>query len=169
MSNNWYWQFLQQNISNICVTHCKSAANFLIKMSDQCYWFANFLQKKCFCRVIRLILASFAKNILATFVSHCALVRQIFLEKCLINAFDLLIFYKKKSCCVIRLILSSFAKKKILATFVSHCAHVRRIFLEKLCVTIMCRNDEFSSTMSWVGCLLTDPRLADTLDLRELE
>ena len=187
-------------------------------MSDQCYWFANFLQKKCFCRVIRLILASFAKNILATFVSHCALVRQIFLEKCLINAFDLLIFYKKKilSChsidsgkfckknisniCVtlcksaanfpikmsdqcfwfanflqkeILLCHSidsvKFCKKKILATFVSHCAHVRRIFLEKLCVTIMCRNDEFSSTMSWVGCLLTDPRLADTLDLRELE
>ena len=24
------------------------------------------------------------------------------------------------------------------------------------CVTIMCRNDELSSTMTWVGCLLKD-------------
>ena len=151
MSNNWYWQFLQQNISNICVTHCKSAANFLIKMSDQCYWFANFLQKKCFCRVIRLILASFAKNILATFVSHCALVRQIFLEKCLINAFDLLIsdnFFFVMSFDWFWQVLI----RNILAALVSHCAHVRRIFLENVCVTIMCHNDELSSTMSWVGC-----------------
>ena len=27
------------------------------------------------------------------------------------------------------------------------------------CVTIMCRNDELSSTMSWVGCLLKDSEL----------
>jgi len=26
-------------------------------------------------------------------------------------------------------------------------------------VTIMCRNDELSSTMSWVGCLLKDSEL----------
>ena len=26
-------------------------------------------------------------------------------------------------------------------------------------VTIMCRNDELSSTMGWVGCLLTDSEL----------
>ena len=121
MSNNWYWQFLQQNISNICVTHCKSAANFLIKMSDQCYWFANFLQKKCFCRVIRLILASFAKNILATFVSHCALVRQIFLEKCLINAFDLLIFYKKKILSCHSIDSGKFCKKNISNICVTLC------------------------------------------------
>ena len=28
-----------------------------------------------------------------------------------------------------------------------------------LCVTIVCRNDELSSTMSWVGCLLPDSEL----------
>ena len=26
-------------------------------------------------------------------------------------------------------------------------------------IAIMCRNDEFSSTMSWVGCLLKDSKL----------
>ena len=32
-------------------------------------------------------------------------------------------------------------------------------FLIKFCVKIMCRNDELSSTMSWVGCLLKDSEL----------
>ena len=29
----------------------------------------------------------------------------------------------------------------------------------QICVTIMCRHDELSSTMSWVGCLLKDSEL----------
>ena len=33
-------------------------------------------------------------------------------------------------------------------------------------VTIMCRNDELSLMMSWVGCLLTDSVLPDTWKLR---
>ena len=36
-------------------------------------------------------------------------------------------------------------------------------------VTIMCHNDELSSMMSWVGCLLTDSGLPDTWKLREWE
>ena len=35
--------------------------------------------------------------------------------------------------------------------------------------TIMCRNDELSSTMIWDGCLLTDSGLPDTWKLREWE
>ena len=34
-------------------------------------------------------------------------------------------------------------------------------------VTIMCPNDELSSMMSWVGCLLTDSWLPDSRKLRE--
>ena len=36
-------------------------------------------------------------------------------------------------------------------------------------VTIMCRNEKLSSTMSWVGCLLTDRGLPDTCELNEWE
>ena len=36
-------------------------------------------------------------------------------------------------------------------------------------VTIMCRNDELSLTMSWVGCLLTDFGLPDTWKLWQWE
>ena len=36
-------------------------------------------------------------------------------------------------------------------------------------MTIICRNDELSSMMSWVGCLLTDSGLPDTRELREWE
>ena len=37
------------------------------------------------------------------------------------------------------------------------------------CVTIMCRNDELTSTLSWVGCLLTHEVLPDVWKLREWE
>ena len=40
---------------------------------------------------------------------------------------------------------------------------------KKTSVTIMCRNDELSSTMSWVGCLLADSVLPDTWKLRDWE
>ena len=36
-------------------------------------------------------------------------------------------------------------------------------------VTIMCRNDELSGTMSWVGYLLTDKLLPDKWKLRDWE
>ena len=32
-------------------------------------------------------------------------------------------------------------------------------WVSRSCVAIMCRNDELSSTMSWVGCLLKDSKL----------
>ena len=41
--------------------------------------------------------------------------------------------------------------------------------IEKIKVTIMCCNDELSSTMSWDDCLLTDLVLPDTWKLREWE
>ena len=45
----------------------------------------------------------------------------------------------------------------------------KKLWKLKYSVTIMCRNDDLSLAMSWVGCLLTDSGLPDTWKLRECE
>ena len=56
-----------------------------------------------------------------------------------------------------------FLKIERLICFVFHSRN------NKTNVTIMCQNDELSSTMSWVGCLLKDLVLPDTWKLRGWE
>ena len=49
------------------------------------------------------------------------------------------------------------------------CTKITKHDMKKMFVTIMCRNDELSWTISWVGCLLTDSVLPDKWKLREFE